>query len=108
MDTLGTNGATAPGRAAPVNEKALAAGTAQGFEEGIIESEVIVGTADDDRKRFATLQARAAIAGHELKREPVADGAWLYVMRRWGLRRELASLGDVAAWLDRATGVRHA
>jgi hypothetical protein len=62
-------------------------------------------TAHADDKRFATLRAQAAIAGHELRREPSGDSAWLYVIRRWGLRRELASLDDLAAWLDRVTGV---
>jgi hypothetical protein len=65
-------------------------------------------TAHADDKRFATLRAQAAIAGHELRREPVGDSASLYVVRRWVLRLELASLGDVAAWLDCVTGVRHA
>jgi hypothetical protein len=70
-----------------------------------IENGMIVGTADNERKRFATLQARAAIAGHEVRREPVDGGGWLYVMRRWGMRRELLSLDDVQAWLDGVTGV---
>lgn len=66
---------------------------------------LIVGTDDDERKRFATLQARTAIAGHEVRREPVEGGGWLYVIRRWGMRCELVSLDDVGAWLDRVTGV---
>jgi hypothetical protein len=73
--------------------------------EGSIENGLIVGTADDERKRFTTLCARAAIAGHEVRREPIDGGGWYYVIRRWGLRRELASLDDVCAWLDRVTGI---
>jgi hypothetical protein len=61
-------------------------------------------TAHADDKRFATLRAQAAIAGHELRREPVGDRASLYVIRRWGLRRELASLDEVQRWIERATG----
>lgn len=61
-------------------------------------------TAHADDKRFATLRAQAAIAGHELRREPVGCSASLYVIRRWGLRRELASLDEVQRWIEQATG----
>jgi hypothetical protein len=61
-------------------------------------------TAHADDKRFTTLRAHAAMAGHELRREPGAGSAWLYVIRRWGMRRELASLDDVQRWVEQATG----
>ena len=61
-------------------------------------------TAHADDKRFATLRAQAAIAGHELRREPVGDSMSLYVIRRWGLRCELASLDEVQRWIEQATG----
>lgn len=52
-----------------------------------------------DRKRQATLQARAALQGVALRR--LADGRWL--ASRWNLCREIDD-GEVDAWLARIGG----
>lgn len=48
-----------------------------------------------DAKQFATLQARAAIAGFELVR--MADAT--FVVARWGLVRPLVDVGAVESFL---------
>ncbi|MBX3601124.1 MAG: hypothetical protein KF863_10900 [Rubrivivax sp.] len=52
-----------------------------------------------ERKRQATLQARAALQGVALRR--LADGRWL--ASRWNLCRELDD-GEVEGWLARVGG----
>ena len=52
----------------------------------------------DTAKRFSTLQAEFAIAGHELRRS--TDGEFYYV-HRWGLVRTFKSLPEVAEFLER-------
>ena len=47
-------------------------------------------------KTFSPWQARYAICGHTLYRIVNPDGAILYLAARWGMVRELATLGDVA------------
>lgn len=55
-------------------------------------------TTDARRKRFEDLRARLALAGgFELHR--MDDGT--FVVRRWGLTRELADLAAVEAFLQR-------
>jgi hypothetical protein len=51
-------------------------------------------------KRFATLQAAAALTGATLYR--LEDGR--YLLARWGLSRELDTIEDVAAFL-RSMGI---
>lgn len=54
-------------------------------------------------KRFAELQARAAMAGYEVNRILDAEtGRVTYLCKRWSLLRELDTLDEVAAWLHRA------
>jgi hypothetical protein len=53
-----------------------------------------------DAKRWATLQARFALAGFELVR--LADGTLL--ASRWGMFGSLANLYDAEAFLKRAAG----
>ena len=55
-----------------------------------------------DRKAFASMQARAALAGFQL--HELADGDVL--MSRWGLSRALPDLYAVGRFLDMVTGVR--
>jgi hypothetical protein len=55
-----------------------------------------------DRKTSATLQARAALAGHELVQ--LADGTFL--ASRWGQFRALATVDAVEAWLERVESKR--
>jgi len=63
-------------------------------------------TSPDARKNFATLRARAALAGFELL-ELGDDGRRVFVLSRWNLTRELPDLDAVAAFLDRVQGRRH-
>lgn len=58
----------------------------------------------DDAKAFATLQARAALAGVVLHRTTRDDGRPAYIVTRWALTRELGSLDEVGQWLDRVAG----
>ncbi len=59
------------------------------------------GVPDDARKRFTTLQAKAARAGIAVYE--LADGC--YLGARWNLQRELPDLDAVSAWLH-MQGVR--
>lgn len=49
----------------------------------------------DDIKSYATLQARAALAGFELVRMPGGD----YVVGRWGMVRALSDVEQLEAFL---------
>lgn len=60
----------------------------------------ITWTDDAYRKRLATLQARAALAGFELHR--LEDGRLLAA--RWGLTREFPDASAVEQWLARLDG----
>lgn len=62
-------------------------------------------TGDADRKRYCSMQARAAMAGFALRRFDDEGGRSVYVVTRWNLSRELNTLDEVSAWLDRAIGV---
>lgn len=56
----------------------------------------------DDRKRFATLEARAALSGITLHR--IWGGEFapsVYVASKWALTRELRDLDVVEQWLAR-------
>lgn len=50
----------------------------------------------DDVKSYATLQARAALAGFELVRMPGGD----YVVGRWGMVRALSDVEQLEAFLQ--------
>lgn len=54
----------------------------------------------DHCKAFATMQARAALAGCTLHR--LASGA--YLLGRWNLSREFPNLREVSVVLDRIGG----
>jgi hypothetical protein len=60
--------------------------------------------AEHERKAIATLQARAALAGHELVH--LADGTFL--ISRWGLFRTLDNAAAVERWFDQVEGHRSA
>ena len=53
-----------------------------------------------DSKRFATLQARAALWGATLTPIEADDGVPQYVISRWALTRAFADLGEVAHFFD--------
>ncbi|MFT4195004.1 hypothetical protein [Ottowia sp.] len=54
----------------------------------------------DDGKRFATLAARYALAGHGLIRTYPTDKGAPYIAMRWGFLRPLASLDAVEEFLN--------
>lgn len=55
-------------------------------------------------KRFATIQARAALAGVTLHALDDDAGRTIYVLTRWHLTRQLEDLDDVERWLDMLQG----
>ena len=57
-----------------------------------------------DLKRFATLQARAALSGITLHRIEGDLSPVVYIATKWALTRELLDLDVVEQWLDRVTG----
>jgi len=61
-------------------------------------------TGTSDRKRFLTLQARAALAGVMLIASTNDNGAPVYIASRWALCRELPDLDAAEHWLGMVTG----
>lgn len=55
-------------------------------------------------KAFATLQARAALAGVALSRLDDDRGLPMFVASKWALTRQLASLEEVASFLAKIGG----
>lgn len=51
-------------------------------------------------KRFATLRAEAAVAGYDLRTDPLGG----YYATRWGYVRLFDGLDDAEAWLRRVSG----
>jgi len=56
------------------------------------------------KKEFATLRARAAMAGVTLHDIENDYGKTVFILSRWALTCELANLDAVEAWLVRVTG----
>lgn len=52
-------------------------------------------------KRFATLRARAALAGIVLVESTTDHGGILYVANRWALTKILSDLDETETWLTR-------
>jgi hypothetical protein len=65
-----------------------------------------LGADEADRKCFATLQARAALAGVELSRSTDDHGHEIYVASKWAMTKILVSLAEVADFLARIGGQR--
>ena len=57
-----------------------------------------------DLKRFATLQARAALSGIALHCIEGDLSPVVYIATKWALTRELRDLDAVEQWLDQLTG----
>ena len=72
---------------------------AQHTEGPANSSTTILPAIDSANKRFKTLQAQAALAGHRLQRH-----GNLFLVSRWGHAKQLDSLAAVAAWIDRVGG----
>ncbi len=58
-------------------------------------------------KAFATVQARAALAGVTLTRLEDDRGREVLIASRWALTRQFDNLPDVESWLDHVTGLPH-
>ena len=52
-----------------------------------------------DGKAFATLRARAALAGFTLSVMTETDGLCFYLLSRWGMSRTLPDLASVVVFL---------
>ena len=61
-------------------------------------------TTDSDTKRFATLKARYALAGHTLYKSGPGDGPVTYMAERWGMVRYLPTLDDADKFLTQIGG----
>lgn len=59
-----------------------------------------VTTSPSPAKAWATLQARAALAGHTATR----DAAGWVTLARWGRSVSFQDVGAASAWLDRVIG----
>ena len=57
-------------------------------------------------KKFATLQARCALAEVSLHQLENDHGQKAFTVSRWALTHELQDLDAVVSWLDRVTGVK--
>ena len=60
----------------------------------------------DRAKQLATLTARCALAGVTLIETTDDRGRPAYVVSRWALTRQLATLDDLREWLDHVTGAQ--
>lgn len=60
--------------------------------------------ASNPNKLFNTLQARAALKEIALHALEADNGRTVYIATRWALTKQLDSLEEVEAWLDRVTG----
>ncbi|MEJ8850480.1 hypothetical protein [Variovorax rhizosphaerae] len=58
-------------------------------------------TAADDLKWESTLQARAALRGVVVIRSTTDNGRPCWIATRWALTKQLDSLLELSAWLDR-------
>lgn len=75
--------------------------TTQRQPEGRPVTATTTAAADADRKRFEKLRALLALRGHELYKTDAGP----YLVRRWGLVRDLPDLGAVEGFA-RQVGVR--
>ena len=77
-----------------------AVGAQAGENEKAHEADDIVHQAQDHGKRFATLQARAAMAGHTLQQ--ARSGG--FILSRWGHSKHFADLDTAEALIVRMKG----
>ena len=87
-----------PGKNTPEKSECPAA-TGQNAEQ--TNNAAIFAENDHERKRFATLAARAAIKGHVLQK--LGSG---YLLSRWGHARQFVDLDTAEAMLRRIEGGR--
>lgn len=61
---------------------------------------------EGDRKRLATLTARAALSGVTLHHTEGDFVPHLFIVSRWALTREFTDLDAVGRWLDLVSGTK--
>lgn len=83
----------------PPQKSECPAATGQIAEQSKHTDAVIFTDCDPERKRFATLQARAAIQGHTLQK--LGSG---YLLSRWGHVRHFVDLDAAEAMIRRIEG----
>lgn len=89
-------------------QKAKASGATEADATNQSTSTEIIGSTADQRKRWANLQARAALAGITTHRYDSQDGREKYLAARWSLSREFESLEALELWLADVKGGRDA
>ena len=63
-------------------------------------------TLSRDSKRFATVQASAAMRGVTIHCIDGDFGRPVYIASRWAMTKQLDTLEEVEAWLLRVTGIK--
>lgn len=88
----------------PAKKNALAGGAGQGvMADARLNENDCCAVSLTAAKRFSTLQARAALAGHALNRSN-EGGREEFVASRCAWTREFANLDEVEAWLRQVEG----
>lgn len=82
--------------------EAQAVAAAQGFGDQTQSDARHSARPDADRKAISTIQAQLALKGYELV--PRANGT--FIVRRWGLFRDLMSLGEAETFLAQIGGAQ--
>jgi hypothetical protein len=101
MHPANSVGATAPGPVTPTSDDAPSL-QAAGHQEGQVTTDNRDSAVSyADRKAWATLQARCALAGGFLL-SSASDGS--YTVSRWNLSRSMTTLAEVGEFLDRVGG----
>lgn len=80
--------------------------TAENAAEKAADNAIDQAKGTTTEKVFATLRARAAMAGVELYAAQDTDGTPVYVGTKWAESTSFANLAEVVAWLDRIDGGR--
>ena len=102
--------ANAAGQDTPINENPHstphAAGVRSQEAQQADSKQTSDGLQQDRAKQLATLTAKCALAGVTLIESTDDRGHPAYVVYRWALTRQLASLDEVREWLDHVTGAQ--
>lgn len=102
----GAGGAGAAVLTAATNDEAPELAGGGGFQGARNEVDAAHSAhAGADRKAWATVQARCALAGFRADLIDGDDGRPLLVVSRWALTRSFEAPSDALAWLQRVTGV---
>ena len=95
LPPLGAIAAAPGGLSPPLKDEAPELAGVEGFKGKGKADNADCADAAAQRKHFATLAARLALAGHELHRTATDDGPCRYFVTRWGMARDLHDLAAV-------------